>query len=103
MNVEALKQAVCDRVDALAPRLVHASRAIHANPELGYEEHFAHDLLAGLEPSWMSFALLQGLVALRLALGMGKPWWWLALHLAFVPMVVKKSRPVRCPLMSTNQ
>lgn len=48
MDVEALKQAVCDRVDALAPRLVHASRAIHANPELNYEEQFAHGLLTDL-------------------------------------------------------
>ncbi len=48
MDVEALKQAVCDRVDALAPRLVHASRAIHARPELNYEEHFAHQLLTDL-------------------------------------------------------
>lgn len=62
MNVEALKQAVCDRVDALAPRLVHASRAIHANPELGYEEQFAHDLLTDLIEE-------QGLVAQRGAWG----------------------------------
>ncbi len=48
MNVEALKQAVCDRVDALAPRLVHASRAIHEHPELNYEEHFAHQTLTDL-------------------------------------------------------
>ncbi len=48
MNVEALKQAVCDRVDALAPRLVHASRAIHDHPELNYEEHFAHQTLTDL-------------------------------------------------------
>jgi amidohydrolase len=57
MDVEALKQAVCDRVDALAPRLIHASRAIHEHPELNYEEHFAHDLLTdliaeqGIDPS----------------------------------------------------
>jgi amidohydrolase len=47
-DVEALKRAVCDRVDALAPRLVHASRAIHANPETNYEERFAHQLLTDL-------------------------------------------------------
>jgi len=57
MDVEALKQAVCDRVDALAPRLIHASRAIHEHPELNYQEHFAHDLLTdllaeqGIEPT----------------------------------------------------
>ncbi|MFZ4721193.1 MAG: M20 family metallopeptidase [Ilumatobacteraceae bacterium] len=48
MDVEALKQTVCDRVDALAPRLVHVSRAIHANPELNYEERYAHQLLTDL-------------------------------------------------------
>lgn len=48
MDIEALKQAVCDQVDALAPRLVHASRAIHAHPELNYQEHFAHGLLTDL-------------------------------------------------------
>ncbi len=48
MDVEALKQAACDRVDELAPRLVHASRAIHAHPELNYEEHYAHQLLTDL-------------------------------------------------------
>jgi amidohydrolase len=47
-DVEALKQAVCDRVDALGPRLIHASRAIHAHPELNYEERFAHQLLTDL-------------------------------------------------------
>jgi amidohydrolase len=57
MDVEALKQAVSDRVDALAPRLIHASRAIHEHPELNYQEHFAHDLLTdllaeqGIEPT----------------------------------------------------
>jgi len=48
MDVDALKQAVCDRVDALAPALVEASRAIHAHPELNYEERFAHQLLTDL-------------------------------------------------------
>jgi len=62
MDIEALKQAVCERVDALAPRLVHASRAIHANPELGYEERFAHDLLTELIEE-------QGLTAQRGAWG----------------------------------
>ncbi len=48
MDVDALKQAVCDRVDALAPALVEASRAIHAHPELNYEERYAHQLLTDL-------------------------------------------------------
>jgi len=34
-------------VDVLAPQLTEISHRIHENPELGFEEHFAHDLLAG--------------------------------------------------------
>ena len=48
MNVEALKQAVCDRVDELADDLIHASREIHAHPELNFQERFAHDLLTNM-------------------------------------------------------
>lgn len=48
MDIEALKQAVCDQVDRLAPQLVEASHQIHANPELNFEEHFAHDTLTNL-------------------------------------------------------
>ena len=62
MDVEALKQAVCDRVDALAPRLVNASRAIHARPELNYEERFAHQLLTDLLED-------QGITPVRSAFG----------------------------------
>jgi amidohydrolase len=62
-DVEALKQAVCDRVDALAPRLIHASRAIHARPELNYEEHYAHQLLTDLLEE-------QGIVPVRHAHGL---------------------------------
>jgi amidohydrolase len=62
MDVEALKQAVCDRVDALAPRLVHASRAIHEHPELNYEERFAHQLLTDLLEE-------QGIAPVRSAYG----------------------------------
>jgi len=45
--VEA-KQRVCDRVDELGDLLIGASRAIHANPELAFEEHAAHELLTGI-------------------------------------------------------
>ncbi len=45
MDTEALKQAVCARVDELADQLIDASHQIHANPELNFEERFAHDLL----------------------------------------------------------
>jgi metal-dependent amidase/aminoacylase/carboxypeptidase family protein len=41
MDTAALKQAVCDRVDELADRLLDASHQIHAHPELNYQEHFA--------------------------------------------------------------
>jgi amidohydrolase len=48
LDADALKRAVCDRVDALSGELVQASHEIHAHPELNYEERFAHDLLTGL-------------------------------------------------------
>ena len=48
MDNEALKQAVCDRVDEIAPRLIAASHDIHAHPELNYEEHHAHAVLTDL-------------------------------------------------------
>ncbi len=47
-DLEALKQAVCARVDELADQLIDASHQIHAHPELNYEEVFAHDLLTDL-------------------------------------------------------
>ena len=48
-DTEALKQAVCDRVDELAPTSSSTpATQIHAHPELNYEEHFAHDLLTDL-------------------------------------------------------
>ena len=48
MNVEALKQAACDKVDELADELINASREIHAHPELNFQEQFAHDLLTNM-------------------------------------------------------
>ena len=48
MNIEALKKTACDRVDELADDLIHASREIHAHPELNFEERFAHDLLTNM-------------------------------------------------------
>src|SRR3954468_2848460 len=47
-EIDALKQAVCDEVDRFASQLIDASHQIHAHPELNFEEHFAHDLLASL-------------------------------------------------------
>ena len=43
-----IKELVCDEVDARASMLVEASHAIHENPELNFEEHFAHELLTGI-------------------------------------------------------
>ena len=45
---DQLKAAVATEIDAIADRLVHVSREIHAHPELNYQEHFAHDLLTAV-------------------------------------------------------
>src|SRR5215207_389137 len=45
---DALKQRVCDEVDKRASLLLDVSHRIHAHPELGYEEHHAHDLLTSV-------------------------------------------------------
>jgi amidohydrolase len=63
MDLAALKQRLTAEVDARADALIGASRAIHAHPELNYEEHFAHDRLTdlldaeGLEPTRSAFDL----------------------------------------------
>jgi amidohydrolase len=44
-DVQAIKNEVRSRIMAMAPVLVETSRAIHARPELNFEEHFACDLL----------------------------------------------------------
>ncbi len=45
MSLETLKREVCSAIDALRPELIAASHAIHANPELAFEEKFAAALL----------------------------------------------------------
>lgn len=45
MNLEDAKARLCDEVDKRADALIAVSHQIHEHPELGYEEHFAHDLL----------------------------------------------------------
>jgi amidohydrolase len=42
------KARMAAEIERRAELLVDVSRRIHAHPELGYEEHFAHDLLAGV-------------------------------------------------------
>ena len=39
------KARVCELVDASADLLIDISHQIHANPELAFDEHFAHKLL----------------------------------------------------------
>lgn len=45
MSLDTLKREVCAAVDAMREELVGASHAIHANPELAFEERFAANLL----------------------------------------------------------
>ena len=55
METRELKDRVCQAVDRMSDELLRISRAIHANPELAFEEHEAASLLvaalreAGLE------------------------------------------------------
>ena len=44
-QIAELKAHVVADIDRRAADLIAASHAIHAKPELNYEEHFAHDLL----------------------------------------------------------
>lgn len=46
MSLETLKRDACAAVDALRGELIAASHAIHAKPELAFEERFAADLLS---------------------------------------------------------
>ncbi|MGH9118769.1 MAG: amidohydrolase [Acidimicrobiales bacterium] len=47
-DIDVVKERVCHEVDRRAGALVDASRQIHAHPELGFGETFAHGLLTGL-------------------------------------------------------
>ena len=40
-EIDAIKDLVCEEVDARSSMLIEASHAIHENPELNFEEHFA--------------------------------------------------------------
>jgi len=46
--ISQLKDEISTRIDALRPELERIGRAIHANPEIGYEEHKAVAWLAEL-------------------------------------------------------
>jgi len=45
VDLAGAKQRVVDEVERRADRLLGVSRAIHAHPELGFEEHRAHEVL----------------------------------------------------------
>jgi len=44
-NSEEAKTKVCELIDDLEHELLEVSHAIHDEPELGYEEHKAHEIL----------------------------------------------------------
>lgn len=48
VDAEAVKERIAAEVDRRADVLIDASHAIHANPELNFEEHFAHAILTGI-------------------------------------------------------
>ena len=48
MDLVSLKSRLRKSVQDCSPLLLDASHQIHDHPELGYEEHFAHDLLTGI-------------------------------------------------------
>ena len=48
MDIAEAKRRACDEIDRLAPELIDVSHRIHERPELGFEEHHAHDLLTGV-------------------------------------------------------
>lgn len=45
MDVIEAKKSVRAEVERLAPKLLEISHSLHANPELGFEEHHAHEIL----------------------------------------------------------
>src|SRR3954471_22676433 len=47
-TLNALKERTDQVVDDLADSLLAASHDIHSHPELGYQEHRAHEVLTGL-------------------------------------------------------
>ena len=45
MKLDEAKSTICSYIDDISDELIAISHAIHENPELGYEEHFAHEQL----------------------------------------------------------
>ncbi|MYK74829.1 MAG: M20 family metallopeptidase, partial [Acidimicrobiaceae bacterium] len=48
MDIADAKRRVCEEIDRLTPELLDVSHRIHSRPELGFEEHHAHDLLTAV-------------------------------------------------------
>ncbi|MDW3218416.1 MAG: M20 family metallopeptidase [Acidimicrobiales bacterium] len=48
MDVIEAKQQVRAEIERLTPTLLEISHEVHANPELNFEEHFAHEMLSGV-------------------------------------------------------
>lgn len=46
MDLSSAKARVCAEVDSRRDRLIEVSHLLHADPELGFHEHHAHDLLS---------------------------------------------------------
>jgi amidohydrolase len=63
MDLRAAKEQLCHEIDQRADLLLEVSHRIHAHPELGFEEHLAHELLTGvladegLEPTRGAYGL----------------------------------------------
>ena len=45
MDAIEAKQAIRAEIERLTPKLLEISHSLHANPELGFEEHHAHEIL----------------------------------------------------------
>ncbi len=45
MSIDALKKEACEAIDRMSDELLRISRAIHAKPELAFEEREASALL----------------------------------------------------------
>ena len=55
MDVIEAKKTVRSEVERLTPKLLEISHSLHANPELGFEEHHAHEVLtAAIEDEGLS-------------------------------------------------
>ena len=66
-SLATLKDRIAQRVDALADQLLEASHAIHADPELGFEEHRTAERLVSLLGADARFTVETGIAGLATA------------------------------------